>query len=775
MTRRKILSIFIAIATLALIILTPIGSFAAFDGDDVGATDIVYYGRGALASMEQGEAYLYAYDNIVKCVENCDRAASVDNGKYQLSRDEIIMVYDAYRRDHTEHFWLGNEYSWNTYSVFPSYIMEGEALATARLEFDNKVNEILAAVEIGTAEFDIELYLHDLLAERVTYFESENAHNAYGAIVEGQAVCEGYAEALQYLLQRAGICSFIITGSSTNPGSNESEGHAWCAVKIDGDFYHVDLTWNDQGKNLYHAYFNVTDEKIAVDHNIESTAYPLPVCNSTAKNYFVVKGGVFTEKNYTVNAVAQILKEGNLTASIFVGDSVSEFCKWYGENISAIAAAVGFTGEFRYGMNHLGGEAIISITPNHIHTPVFVPYKDATCTERGNIDYYLCQCGKMYDGENAMNELTEDDIYFDAYGHIYKARFQDNEHKRSEGNCHEKWSYWFACTTCGANAKEDAQNQDKFFYIEKYGEHDISDKLTTEAEKHFYPCKIEGCTYRDQEEACSGGEATCTRRAVCSECSEEYGALTEHVFDTSVFAYKNEIGHAYKCTNILCNATENLLPHRPGPEATATTPQLCLDCQYILVPATEHIEHTPRETWEYNETHHWKVCEGCEEVKFSEGEHRFENCSSKCVDCSAPLREENERHVFIPWEHNADEHWRSCLCGDKSERAEHKDENEDDSCDFCGRILIKSAYASIESLQGMIIFLEKMGILKLFDPLKQRLDTVLIEAGFSAGASATLSVTIILLGIGLILAVILLIGWLWLKAKIKSRKKKGKD
>ena len=776
--KKKLLPLISIIAALALIILIPIGAFAEFDGDDVAPQGTAYYGRGALASMENGDAYVYAYDKIVECVENSAPKASIYNGEYELVAGEIQMIYDAYRRDHTEHFWIGNSYSYTSKELLPTYIMEGDELAAARATFDQRVNEILSAIPVGTSEFDIELYLHDLLAGGITYTESANAHNSYGAIVEGQAVCEGYAEALQYLLQRSGICSFIITGSSINPTTAQAEGHAWCAVKIDGNFYHVDLTWNDQGANLYHAYFNLTDEQIQLDHQIEETAYPLPVCNSTEQNYFTVKGGAFGNGEYTVPAIAKLLKDGNLSASVYINGSLTDFYAWYGQNIGEIAGAAGVSGGFRYGMSYLGNEAIISIVPDHIHTPVLVPFKDASCTERGNIEFYLCDCAEMYDSATGGNLLTDDDVYFDAIGHNYKTRVQDDEHKRSEGNCQEKWSYWLTCTRCNASAKDDPENQNKFYYIEKIGEHVIKTTLTTEDGRHFYTCEINGCTEHFSEQACSGGTASCTSRAVCSTCNVEYGGLVAHIFDTSCFVSQGASGHAHKCANIYCTATDTAIPHRADPNVSENEAVICLDCGYIITPAKDHTEHTPRDEWNYDGEKHWKVCSGCEETIFSEGEHRFENCSSTCLDCKAPLREEKDRHVFGKWEHDAQEHWHTCLCGDKSERQAHSDEDKDDKCDLCGRILVKSAYAEIESLRGFIEFLEKSGILALLEPLKQYLDAVLVAAGFAAGAAATLSVTIIIAGFLLIIFLILAILWLWLKIKIKRRRRereKGED
>jgi len=773
MAKRKLTSFVIIIAALALLVFSPVGALAAFDGDDVTPTEAVYYGRGALASMENGEAYLYAYDNIVKCVENTEQSASVYNGEYRLTTEELIMVYDAYRRDHTEHFWLGNEYSYNTEKIFPSYIMTGDKLSAARAEFDARVAEIISGISIGTSEFDIELYLHDLLAGMTEYVRGANAHNAYGAIVEGKAVCEGYAEALGYLLQRMGICAFMITGESVNASTGLPEGHEWCAVKIDGSFYHVDPTWNDQGETIYYAYFNLSDEQIKEDHTIDETQYPLPVCNSMAKNYFNVKGGAFSDGEYTVDNIAALLKSGSLTARVYIDGSAEAFRTWYGDNIMEIAKKCDVEGGFRYGTKYLGNECIISIVPEHVHTPTLVAAKDATCTERGNIAHYICSCGKIFDGQDAQNELTEADVFYDAIGHNYKVRTQDDEHLRSKGSCQEKWSYWLSCTRCEKSAKDDSLAQDKYFLIDKYGEHNVSKNLSTENEKHFYPCTVEGCTYREGEESCSGGEASCVSLAKCGKCGKEYGALTEHTFDMTSFAYKGTDGHAHKCTNVYCNVTDTLLPHTPGDEPTESTAQLCLDCGYIIKPAISHTEHTPRDEWEFNDSVHWKSCSGCEDMKFSEGEHRFEGCEEKCKDCD--FKRINP-HVLGEWQRNDTEHFRTCPCGEVEERGKHIDADDNKACDVCNKILVKSAYADIEYLQGIKNFLEKMGVLKLLNPIKERLDGALLGAGFPPTSAATLSVTIIIACAAVILIILLMIAWFALKIHFKRRRRrKNKD
>ena len=202
-------------------------------------------------------------------------------------------------------------------------------------------------------EYEKELVIHDELMDRLVYdLAAPNAHNAYGALVEGRTVCEGYAEAFQYLLHRVGINSFLIIGSSNG------EGHKWNAVRIDGEYYHVDPTWNDQGDTIFHAYFNVSDEIIEEDHFINTTVYDLPVCDSMDANYFSMNGRTVSADSCTVDEVAKLIK-GNMPNAHVYTDDVDALLTWYEKNISKIAGELGVVGSFKYGNVTLGREVVL--------------------------------------------------------------------------------------------------------------------------------------------------------------------------------------------------------------------------------------------------------------------------------------------------------------------------------------------------------------------------------------------------------------------------------
>ncbi|MBR2907900.1 MAG: hypothetical protein IKC26_07675 [Clostridia bacterium] len=414
----------------------------------------IYYGRQALASLPNSTALLYAYDQLALGVEASSEKIAIYNGRDSITPEELQTVIDAYRRDYTHHFWFGSTYSYEydsktVHNLLPSYLMTGGALETAKTAFEGSADEILSGISDSMSDFDKELYLHDALAERVVYVESANAHNAYGAIVEGRAVCEGYAEALQYLLHRVGIPSFIALGSSLNPSTGTTENHAWNYVQIDGQYYHVDLTWNDQGSELYHAYFNVTDARIREDHEILPCAYSVPSCTSEDHFYFGTRGALLESGTYSIESIALLLKNNGMRADVYVKGDPSDLTAWFEENSAEIATRIGITSGFTMGCAVLGREVKlmleVSVCEHTTLTPITA--KDPTCTEMGNDAYFVCSCGKWFEDPDAETEITgKNSVRLPALGHRYVGT--ENPETNAEG------LPFYRCTVCGHESFE---------------------------------------------------------------------------------------------------------------------------------------------------------------------------------------------------------------------------------------------------------------------------------------------------------------------------------
>jgi hypothetical protein len=323
-----------------------------------------YFGRQKLATLPNGESLVYAYDRIAKGVENCQQYISVQNNNCSIVAEELEIVINAYRWDYPQHFWLTNRYGYRHYEnddvvqdVTPTYSMTGNSLKKAKEEFDKTVDAIVAKVTPDMSQFELEKYFHDYLASIISYQNSSNAHNAYGALLEGIAVCEGYAKAFQYLLYQVGIMNTVVSGTSMIPGTSTPENHAWNLVLIDGEYYYVDLTWDDQQDYIFYAYFNITTDRLKEDHTLDPLAYSLPQCTSQKANYFHIYGGIMDEFS-TQTIVNASRKNGNFSR-VFLNGDTNNFRNELINNLLPIKQQLNYVVNPKFSYVSLGRERLI--------------------------------------------------------------------------------------------------------------------------------------------------------------------------------------------------------------------------------------------------------------------------------------------------------------------------------------------------------------------------------------------------------------------------------
>lgn len=194
----------------------------------------------------------------------CTYGKDADLTAYNVTVDALTELYtDLFHRGALP-WYAGAEYQY-TYNeetdVVGTFRPDTDIMESADLAlYEQTVAQILdVCVQPGMADWQIALALHDYLIASATYDESLLKTSSYHLLVDGTAVCSGYASAYQDLLLRAGIeCRYVVS---------EKMDHAWNLVKIDGQWYHVDLTWDDPTPDgagyVSHQYFLRTDEEIA--------------------------------------------------------------------------------------------------------------------------------------------------------------------------------------------------------------------------------------------------------------------------------------------------------------------------------------------------------------------------------------------------------------------------------------------------------------------------------------------------------------------------------
>ena len=145
--------------------------------------------------------------------------------------------------------------------------------------------------ETTGSDYDRALWLHDWLNAQIEYDNMHAWCSAEGALTRGLGTCEGYQRAYAKLLTAAGIPNERI--------EDRADNHTWNAVKLDGEWYQVDCTWDDTSEHWYdfdqrYMYFGLTDELMAIAHphhaDLYTTSGYQARSTSLANNYLVRNG-----------------------------------------------------------------------------------------------------------------------------------------------------------------------------------------------------------------------------------------------------------------------------------------------------------------------------------------------------------------------------------------------------------------------------------------------------------------------------------------------------
>ncbi len=242
------------------------------------------YAYGTLKTDDQRRAYA-AIEESLFCITN---EPGGKNGRYALKRaiipnltsGEIFMIKEAVLCDHPEAFWVTGSYTLGHNMHDGNYIVlysgcDYSTIIDRLKAMELAVSAMLKELPSNLSEFDRELIIHNCLVRDVDYdkqaAESDAAYidaaTSYGALVNKKALCSGYSMAMKLMLNRVGVSCTQVKGIS------KDVGHMWNLVRIDGAWYHLDVTWDDplvlSAENVQRFdYFNVTDAKIAIDHVI---------------------------------------------------------------------------------------------------------------------------------------------------------------------------------------------------------------------------------------------------------------------------------------------------------------------------------------------------------------------------------------------------------------------------------------------------------------------------------------------------------------------------
>lgn len=236
------------------------------------------------------------YNGIVQSLEDM---TMVSEYKKILDSDTVSETIDKIKLEHPEYFWIDGsvmttigEKSEVKINIIEN--LSAEEIERMSAEFVSCADELISSMPSGLDNYGKVVFVHDYIVNHTTYDTAgaESDENglygtAYGCLVQGNAICQGYSEAFQYIMKRLGIECGVCRGDTTRGR------HAWNYVNLNEKYYWIDVTWDDpvpEGdapETLSHTYCLIDDERMFRTRNADSDLNFIPKCYSMDNNYFV--------------------------------------------------------------------------------------------------------------------------------------------------------------------------------------------------------------------------------------------------------------------------------------------------------------------------------------------------------------------------------------------------------------------------------------------------------------------------------------------------------
>lgn len=205
---------------------------------------------------------------------------SIDLSGFMMSPGELLQVFSCVLKDDPYLFFVDYTllYSYKNgvgvVSARPTYTMNAAELEVAMDFCRGMIERIASLASAYETDAAKALFVHDYICENYGYDSTLRGDDLYEFFLSGRGTCQGYTAAYMAVMRECGIeCRFV--------ASDEIE-HIWNAVLIDGEWYHVDLTWNDTANGVSRRHFMCSDEAARERGHKNWYSYADIKCNSDA-------------------------------------------------------------------------------------------------------------------------------------------------------------------------------------------------------------------------------------------------------------------------------------------------------------------------------------------------------------------------------------------------------------------------------------------------------------------------------------------------------------
>ena len=204
-------------------------------------------------------------------------AKILKTGKYSANFYSDKSYYDVFHRILQQHpefnydtsVWRSSNgaYGYHRSASLTKAEQESKMEAAARAAQE----AVKKCIKSGMSDRKKAKAIHDYIINNCRYLNAQDSFTAYGALVNGTAVCQGYAAAFNLMAGKCGLMSMTVCGTA------RGGAHAWNYVKIGNRYRYIDCTWDDTGmigKGIIYNYFSVTARKMQLDHIWNKKDFP---------------------------------------------------------------------------------------------------------------------------------------------------------------------------------------------------------------------------------------------------------------------------------------------------------------------------------------------------------------------------------------------------------------------------------------------------------------------------------------------------------------------
>ena len=267
----------------------------------------------------------YYYNLLNKVQQNAYHAIKTGltslSSSFQIPRlegKELADIYFMVRLDNPEIFYSVS-YKYRYYSnsqnaeMIPEYLFDKNKIKDHQKAMKARVEKLALSVS-KASETEKVLYIHDFICKNVRYDKLKKAysHEIIGPLGHGVGVCEGIAKAVKVLCDKLGIWC-IIAVSSNNPEKGIKYRHAWNIIRINNQYYHLDVTFDNtlsKSEEFRYDYFKLSDKQIFRDH--EPIIWKVPACLDDEHSYYRDKKLSFTKMEEIRKRAMQAAKKGKI-------------------------------------------------------------------------------------------------------------------------------------------------------------------------------------------------------------------------------------------------------------------------------------------------------------------------------------------------------------------------------------------------------------------------------------------------------------------------------